>query len=316
MPHLKGTRDSAGYIRVNEHVNFLKSVKFANDWAIPYYVDNNNGSDGYDGLSPSQALLNLSAALTKAVHGDIIYIRPKTPDYAGGDPGVITPATAANWSITYGKYGLSLVGTGQGQGAASAQQTILKGHATPTTPVLDIKAAYCNIENLGFKKGTNTTDALVRSAGIADYYVFGTTIYGCWFRIGPSAGAFVTDSSWYDHVVKTTFSGCPVGIQIGASLSVPVGIVIRDCDFDGLIAEILADIKTSGAVAKILMTKLNFNHVLPTGGSPNKYVNIAAASTGLISDSYFGVADATIANSLTLNGIGNSHLWGASAEIT
>jgi hypothetical protein len=35
-----------------------------------------------------------------------------------------------------------------------------------------------------------------------------------------------------------------------------------------------------------------------------------------MSDCYFGVADATIANSLTLNGITNSHLWGMSAEIT
>lgn len=317
MPLIKSVRNSAdGFEEIRRNIRFTKAAQVESDWGTRIFVDYDNGADANDGYSPSQALANLATAITKAAHGDIIYIRPRTPDYAGGDPASITPASATNWSITYLKYGLSLIGTGLGKGAAAAQQTVLKGYATPTTPTLDIKAAYCNIENLGFKAGAAGTDPMVRSKGVAAYYVFGTTFYNCWFRIGNAAGGLLIDSSWYDQVIGCTFSGCVSGLIIGASISVPVGIVIRDCDFDAVIADVKSDISTTGAVTRILIDQCRFNHVLPTGGAPNKYINIASASTGLVSNSYFGVADATIANSLMLNGIGNSHLWGASAEIT
>jgi len=286
-----------------------------------YFVDFDNGQVGNGGLKPSDACKYLQSAIDLAVAGDVIYVRPRVPDYVGGDPQKITPLSTTNNSIAITKYGMSIIGTGTGQGSAGAAQTVLAGgDVTTSTPVLNILAPFTTIESIGFKPGASTVGLVHSKTTSAVLSSFQNTFYKCWFRDGDAthtgSGALISDSSWYDNILGCTFSGCSKGISVNASISVPVAVTIKGCDFDALIASVTADIYTTGAVARILITKCNFNHVLPTGGSPNKYVSVASASTGLISDSYFGVADATIANSLTLNGIGNAHLWGSSAEIT
>ncbi len=285
------------------------------------FVDYDNGAEGGLGTSPKGACKYLQSAIDLASAWDVIYVRPRTPDSTGGDPARILPLSTTNNSIAYTKHGISIIGTGTGQGSAGQAQTVISaGDTTTTTPALDIKAPFTTIENIGFKPGASTVGHIWSKTDASTRYAFQNTFYKCWFRDGDAthtaSGALVNDAAWYDNIIGCTFSGCARGIVIGASNSTPAGIVIRACDFDAAIASVTADIYTSGAVTRILITKCNFNHVLPTGGSPNKYVSIASASTGLISDSYFGVADATIANSLTLNGIGNAHLWGSSAEIT
>ncbi len=289
---------------------------FAGWWGRKnWFVDYSNGTEGALGLKMLKAQKNLKTILDHAdlKAGDAVFIRPATPDTS--DPAAITPAAAVNWSIAVADYGVSLIGTGTG---VPGYGTRLQGHASATTPVLSVNAAFVNLENLGFRRGGSTSGIVkftYANPGTT-YGSFGCRMSNCHVRLAQATGGVVIESAWYTHIINTIFSSCNVGILIGASNSVPGGIKLADCDFEAAIAEVTADINTSGAVTRILMTRLNFNHVLPTGGSPNKYVNIAAASTGLISDSYFGVADATIANSLTLNGIGNAHLWGASAEIT
>ena len=319
-----------GYFEINENIRFMKDVAFLNYWNKTWYVDYDGGSDDNNGKSEIKPVKNPATALSRASAGDIIYIRPRSPElgaegagpYYGGDPGDITPATAVNWIIPYTKYGLSLIGCGAGRGPAGRSQTCLQGHADVTAyPVLDVRAPYSNIENLGFKAGGSTVGLVqTKFADNSIYQAWANTFYKVWFRIALATGALVMDAGSYDNIEKCTFSfmatGHGVGIMLLAGNDAPTGVVIRDCDFEGLVADIHADIQTSGAVKRILMDNLRFNHAVPTGGSPNKFVSIASASTGLLANSYCGAADATIATHFTLNGIHNAHIWGEAGEVT
>jgi hypothetical protein len=283
-------------------------------------VDYDNGSDSNDGKSTRNPFQNLATAISAAGEWDVIYVRPRDPNTSSGDPYNITPASATNWSIASTKHGLSIIGCGVGFGKSANYQTGLQGYSAVTTSTLTINAPFCFIQNLNFRQGSSTTAAVKASFsdGGSDK-AFGVGIYGCTFwQISSSAtsGALCMDSAWHSSVIKCHFAKCYRALYIGASNSVPVGMVVDECDFAGLTTDVSADIYTPGAVSNILIKRCYFNHALPAAGSPNLYVSIGATSTGLIADSFFGVADATIANSLTLNGITNAHLWGMSAEIT
>lgn len=319
MPILKAYETSDGFLNVPRKVRFLDAVDFTTVWGDTYFVDYDNGSDSNNGLSPAKAFKNIRYALTVAGEWDVIYVRPRDPDSTGGDPAHISPDTAANWIVPYTSHGLRIVGSGKGGHQAAAYQTSLTGYAALTTPTLWIKAPYVSLENLTIRRNASTAGALkISSTGASSDYSFAATVYGCvlWQVASAANGAIVIDSAWYTTIEKSVLKACYNGISIAATTSVPKGVVIQDADFLGLTTDVSADISSVGAVTSILITRCNFNHALPAAGAPNKYVNIGAASTGLISNSYFGVADATIANSLTLNGITNSHLWGMSAEIT
>jgi len=312
MPLIQGTPKD-GYLEIKENIRFRKGVDFISNWGKTYFVDFENGSDYHDGRSTFKALKNLAAAISKAAASDVIYIRPRGPElgsggagpYYGGDPGDITPATAANWIIPYTKYGLSLIGCGNHK-----SQTCLQGYAALTgSPVLDIRAPYCNIENLAIKPGGSTTGLISQKfLDSTVYQAWANTYYKVWLRNVDAQAAYSLnmDSGTYDEVIGCIFSGHPIGIQLSASNDVPKAIVIRGCIFDVLTASVKCDIYAPGAVARILITECNFPHVLPSGGSPNKYIVFSAASTGLFSNSFIGATTTTVATNTTLNGVGYS----------
>lgn len=320
MPLLKG-QNLAGFIAINRNVRFQKAVDFNNAWQNTLYADYDDGSDSYDGKSSGLAFKNPATALTAASAEDVIYLRPRSPElgtggagpYYGGDPGDITPATAVNWVIPYLKYGLQLIGCG-----THKTQTCLQGHASVTaSPVLDIRAPYCNIENLAFKPGGSTA-GIIKTLFSDDtvYQAWANTFFKLWLRNAPAAGGLILGASSYDLVEDVTFSTNANGIVINCSNAVPYGIEVRNCYFEALAASVYADIATSGAIARFLATGCYFNHAVPAAGSPARYISIASASTGLVSDCYCGASNATIATHFTLNGIHNAHIWGEGGEVT
>lgn len=300
-------------LEIEKDVRFMRGADFASNWRKTYHVDHDNGSDNNNGRSTYKPFKNLEQALSKAAASDVIYIRPKSPElggggvgpYYGGDPGDITPATAANWIIPYAKYGLQLIGCGNHK-----SQTCLQGHASVTaSPVLDIRAPYCNIENLAIKPGGSTAGLISQKfLDSTVYQAYANTFYKLWFRNVDAQAAYSLnmDSGTYDEVIGCIFSGHPIGIQLSATNDVPKAIVIRGCIFDVLTASVKCDIYAPGAVARILITECNFPHVLPSGGSPNKYIVFSAASTGLFSNSFIGATTTTVATNTTLNGVGYS----------
>ncbi len=282
-------------------------------WGNSWYVDYDNGKDGFSGRSPDAAVKNLQTAIDAASANDVVYVRPRTPNTTGGDPYNITPASTTNWSIPYTKHGMSIIGCGNGLGKQGNYHVGLQGSTTTTTAAFHVCAPFTVIENINWRRGGTAIAPLKISYSDAGTdKAFGCTVYNCTFwQISSTAvnGALYLESSWHTGVYNCSFQKCSIGIYIGASNSVPVGLVIKGCDFQGLVADISADIYASGAVTNILIDDCVFNHAVPTGGS-NKYVVIGAASTGLISNCVTGAVDPTVADNMTLNSVLYSNIWG------
>ena len=280
-----------------------------------FFVDFDNGSAGAGGKSPDDAIQYLADAITLAGPNDTIYVRPRPPEVGGdaihysSDPGDITPESTTNWTIPWTDYGLSLIGTGIGRGHTGAQRTCLQGAsgATATDPVLTLNAPFCTIENIGLKNGDSTASLIkTQWANDSSTQAGMNTFYNVWFRNTKSIASFKglhMDSGNYDSVIRCNFSSCDYGIYLDSGNSETSSLVIRDCDFLALTAEVKCSIYSTGGAKRVLMTGLNFNHVLPTGGSPNLYISFGAASTGIFSDSYMGATATTVGTNTTLNGI-------------
>lgn len=312
MPLVKGYQ-ADGYTNINKDVRFLGALSLGS-WGNSIFVDNDNGAEGNSGRSPSNAVKNLATAISNSSAGDVIYVRPRAPGTTtGGDPTSITPATGVNWVVPYALHGLSIIGCGTGHGKSGNYMTNLAGYSAITTPTLWVKAPFVNLENLNFRRGSSTVAAAKFSFSDAGPdYSFGNTIYNCTFwQIGSTAvnGALNLESSWHTSVLKSTFQKCYIGIYIGASNSVPVGLVIDECDFQGLAADVSADIFGYGAVTNILMKRLSMNHALPSAGAPNKFISFGAASTGEFMDSVIGATATAAATNTTLNGVGYSKIY-------
>lgn len=312
MPHVRGPW-SGGFIEVKDPVRFMKGIDLNHSWGSTWYVDYDNGSDASAGTSPAAAFQNPATAIAAASAWDVIYIKPRDPDTSGGDPNHITPATAANWTIASTKHGLSLIGAGAGRGYTQGYQASLKGYAGLTTPTLYVKAPFVSLENLSFRGATACTAGIVKfsftNSG-ADQS-FGSSLYNdtFWKASSTMGGALVMDAAWYMNILNSHFLSCYKGIVIGASNSVPVGIQIADCNWQGLTTEVSTCIESSGSVTNILIQRTYMNHALPAGGGSNKFIVFAAASTGEWMDSYIGATATTVATNTTLNGVGYSHIY-------
>jgi hypothetical protein len=287
--------------------------KYAGWWGqTVYFVDYDNGTVGASGLEMDTPQKNLATAISKANKWDVIYIRPRDPSETGGDTNYITPATAANWEIPTGKYGISLIGTGVGLGMPGRWQTYLRGESTVTSsPTLDIKSCCTTVENLAFHRGASTVGQVRSMFTNAVRYGFGNTISNCLFRYADGAGGFISDAAWYDTVQNSTFLRCRIGIYITSGNSVPTGITITGNDFIGLTTDIDADIFINDA-DRILIKDCYFNHAVPAhaSGSYLRYIYAATAATGLVANCYTGAVDPTVADNMTLNGILYSNIWG------
>jgi len=285
-----------------------------------YFVDYDNGGSGTVGYKPSDAGKYLDDAISAATHNDVIYIRPRSPElgaagagpYYGGDPGDITPKVAAtNWTIPYTTYGLSLIGTGTGVGTSAASRTCLQGGTTAGSPVFTVNAPYVTFENFGIKPGSSTTGLVTQSfLNSTAAQAYGNTYYNVWFRnVDATAGySLQIESGAYDNIIGCNFSGHAIGIKFLSSNDLSTDTIIRNCDFSVLVASAKCDIYGT-QVKRILIDHCRFNHVLPTGGAPNKYVSFGSASTGLVSDCYLGSVTATVAANMDLSGIGFAHIY-------
>jgi len=270
-----------------------------------YFVDNTNGSNSNSGLEPGKAKLDLASAITAASAGDVIYIRPKAIVSAATDPTYITPATAANWTIPYAKYNLSVIGAGPQLGPGQIHMTYLRGHASVTTgtygsATLTVNAPYTSIENLAFHRGGNTR-ALVEFHGdgltTTALNAFGSSVNNCEFRYGNAsmtAGLYVVDS-WYCGAYNCHFQrNNPVAIRFYGSVSTAVGNYVVGNIFDGVVADMSCYVNIAGLPDYSYIRDNFFNSAVPTAGLAKYIYNEAHVNTGLIANNYFGADLSTV----------------------
>lgn len=82
MTHLHGPR-VGGVVQVDQRVKFMKEVQSGlfYPWGNVWYVDQDNGSNDYDGKGPSTGKSTLAAAQTAMSALDTIYLRPGSTDH-------------------------------------------------------------------------------------------------------------------------------------------------------------------------------------------------------------------------------------------
>lgn len=108
-----------------------------------YYVDSGNGSDGNDGRDPGFPLATIDAAINKctASQGDVILVQP----------GYTETLTT---QISLDVIGTSIIGLGKGT---------LRPYLTINGAIdgIDIGAANCRVENIGFNEATAAQTAAI-----------------------------------------------------------------------------------------------------------------------------------------------------------
>lgn len=276
-----------------------------------WFVDYDNGTVGGSGERPDDACKHLQTIIDKAGEWDTIYIRPRDPDSAGGDPQAILPASTANWSIAYTKHGLSLIGTGLGIGMRQTNMTRLQASTTvQATATLTCYAPYVNFENLTFRRGSGTLAGLriEGQTGGGSGYAFNTIVNNCGFwKIGATAtgAALFYESAWHCLTANSWFEECAKGIGIGVSGSNTTGINIVGCHFNGVDTTIDADVYATGGstISEVFIDKCTFAHDIPalaSGQLYTKYIVFGTAS-GLISNCNFGTETNTIATNMTVS---------------
>jgi hypothetical protein len=278
-----------------------------------WFVDYDNGQTGNSGDRPDDAQKHLQTIIDKAGEWDTIYIRPRDPDTAGGDPQAIIPASTTNWSIASTKHGLSLIGTGIGAGLPMTNMTRLQAASgASATAALICYAPYVNFENLTFRRGGSTIAGLKiegQTSG-GSGYAFCTTVNNCGFwKIGATAtnAALYYESAWHCLTKDSWFEECAKGIGVGVSGSSVVGIYVNGCTFKGIDTTVDADIYATGGstVTEVMIDRCLFAHDIPalaSGNLYNKYLYFGTAS-GLFSNSIIGSETNTITSNCTLSNI-------------
>lgn len=158
-----------------------------------FFVDSNNGSANYNGVSPNRALTTLTAALALCVaaRGDIIYLMPKHAE-------TLTAAIAVN------KAGVSIIGVGTGRNrpaftnnpAATAdlmavsvanvyiENVLFKDSSLTSTDHINVTGADCEIANCEFIQGASDADSIILGAASQRAY-----IHDCDWRVSASGAA-------------------------------------------------------------------------------------------------------------------------------
>jgi len=293
-------------------VPVASASRYAGWWGRKHwFVDFDNGTaGGGQGKRMSKPQKNPATAISDAAAWDVIYIRPRTPDVAGGDPQAITPASAANWSIPNTKYGLSIIGTGVGVcPSQAAYQTRLQGESTVTgTAPMTVLAPYVCLENLSFKRGGSTGVPLVDLSSVSGAYAFAASVHRCQFHMGngtgAGSGAINISSHWYAAITENHFERCGVAIGLTSLLANPAGVQIIGNTFNQVTAANYGDI-VSGATAcnRISIRDNFFEQADPTLGTTVYIYMTGSSNTGMVANNYFGTATLVTATIMTLGGL-------------
>ena len=279
-----------------------------------WYVDDDTGGDEVtrNGNSPRQALKTIQEAITRASYHDTIFLKPREIDQdTHSSHGYYTGTNI----IPANKTGLAIIGTGRGAGIGSAVQCMVEPDASSSDVAITVRSPGVCIENVGVKAVLSSNGAIYANVSTAQAY--GLTVSNCFFKSFQTAavGMIHTETTHWTTIQHCTFlaeSAASTAIRQTSLIAAARNNTIRDCDFNGDVANISCDIWIGDSWG-LLIDNCRFNHASPTGGSNVYIVTQGSLSTdhGLISNCYFPKASVTVSHFITLmTGILDSHCYG------
>ena len=269
----------------------VSGTRFTNPWGTHYFVDSINGSDAYDGKSPTRAKATIQAAVTAstadtASRGDVIYINPGVWNTGTGfdrytedvtiTSGVTgTDMTNSNMSLI----GISHGGTGDFLG-------VRWRHLTATNLTNDAPALH--VENIGFLSEGATYAVLLRHNGETDTQQGsqGTSFYNCAFK---GKGLYVLSGGDGLTIDRCRFQCSYLGVtaQLNVSCSANPGrrLTVRNCEWldgNGTVPATRC-IDIAPPMTEFLIRDCYF----PQEPTDAVYIDVGGANEGLIANCFF-----------------------------
>lgn len=262
-----------------------------------YFVDGVNGSDGNRGTKPTKAFKTIQKAADLCTLNDTIYIR-SLPLGSYYTESVVVPNTAT---------GINIIGTGNGKGGSVYQSCTWRNSSnTVDDSALDLRPGHSNVENIHFFSRAAQSSGF----GIKAYWNtgsglnIGSSIVNCGFSSDladhPAAAGVVQSAIRFDSgegqlVENCFFVDCRVGIASGSTMSAWKELVVKDCIFNGLAANIAADLFLADGTNLSVVNNV-FGHTVPShaAGTMQKYIFCVGGSTvtGSAAGNFFGSANA------------------------
>lgn len=272
------------------------------------FVDGTRSTDG-PGLDFGNAHNTIQRAVDKCAFEDVIFIRPKALGTYYTES-VIVPATTHR--------GLSIIGLGNGKGGSVYQACTWRNSSDSVDDsALDARSGHMSIENIHFFSRAAQSSGF----GVRAYWNtgsglnIGSAIVNCGFSADkadhPAAAGVVQSAIRFDsnegmRVEDCAFVDCRVGIASGSTMNAWKELWIVNNHFNGLAADIAADLFLSDGVNLALIGN-HFGHTVPShaAGTMQKYVFVIGGATvsGHASGNFFASANAGFGTDNTASSI-------------
>ncbi len=289
-------------------------------FGTPWFVDDDNGSDGSVGRNPNAGFKTIQKAIDMAGANDTIYLKPREvgglayPGYSAHGYYSGTNVIAAD------QQGLAIIGTGSGdRGWGSNVQCAIEPDIGSTDVAILVQSPCVSIENVMVKCLTGANGAIRAVQDTAE--AWGLTISNCSFKdfkaTGLAIGTIDLHTIHWATIQHSIFREAGCAINFASTYALVKYPVVRDCTFTGVASEWSNDIRI-GDVKSLEIDNCRFLHAVPTGGAPSKYVvPVGSTASGLVSNCFFAVDTATIGDVMTIvDALSNSHCYGEGAEMT
>ena len=250
-----------------------------------------------DGTTWDEAFLTIAEGIAAASAHDIVYIAGQSHTDYTGDP----VSYSENLTIPYATSNLALVGISRGRTQGGLPQ--LKVGSTTTQALLRIRAPGCLIMNLGFNGTGGTGGGILLDDDATTKAAFGTTIANCHFKNcqGPDVddakegGAIqwpTAGNAWQTSILGCRFYKNTCGVcLLGTSNTRPQDVLIEDCDFTGMAANVDCDIwgtGTGSGFGSVHVNRCTFGQLPEYGSNVNLYYDFTGSLNGSISNCTFG----------------------------
>ena len=288
------SRISRGSHRSNTLIDGLPMVFKA---GTTRFVDGTRSTDG-PGLDFGNAHNTIQKGVDKSAFEDVLFIRPKALGTYYTES-VVVPATTHR--------GLSIIGLGNGKGGSVYQACTWRNSSDSVDDsALDARSGHMAIENIHFFSRAAQSSGF----GVRAYWNtgsglnIGSAIINCGFSADladhPAAAGVVQSAIRFDsnegmRVEDCVFVDCRVGIASGSTMNAYKELWIENNRFNGLAANIAADLFLSDGT-NVSVIGNTFGHTVPShaAGTMTKYIFVigGATVTGFAGNNHFGSANA------------------------